>query len=798
MFRFVRVLIVFVVLLGIFVNFGLPAQAEDVKINLTLDEGFDGKVKRGKGFPLTIKLDNNGEAFSGDLLIQYSPSYNTGGYVVVPVDLPQGSSKTYQVAIQGLNEDMGQMYQNQPTVFLYKGGWGKGQQVTFQGDKNIRARFIDPMETVIGVLSENYDRLKELRTLPRSQTQMLPLNKEQLPKQGMGLEMIDYLVIDEYAISDLDEQQQEAIKEWIQSGGVLIAGAAPDASSSYGLLYSLLPMKSEVESSGSAAFFQRPKEEKPPFNEIKLFTGPVETGAEILQKSGSLPATVKKQFGNGMILQTSFSLGDQPLASWKEYNSWFVDLLKYGNQSSQMSNRYGQDLLDQLYWEFAETNEFFPSSNYSIPQLIVIILVYLIVIVPILYFVLRKWDKREHAWWIIPALSVTMSAIVFGIGARDRISEPQLNQMGVYKLNGNQLVGLQASTLLTNRSGDYTLRVPRGEYQAVPHGNNRGGGALDPLMGAIVIENRKETEMVFPKVGYWSSKTIYGKSQTQSDGQFIAHLEVKDGQLVGTIENRFPYDFKEIFIWSGNKKISLGSIKKGETIKVDQKSGQTLLTGPTMLSNANMYPNQNTDLEKMKMERLQYTASNFLLTGYQGTVRQPMIAGFTKESIVKVDMVGKKERQNNLNLVLAPFTAKTDFSGSFSLTNEMLNPRMEVISGIIHEDRFNGSANEVLMENGEYDYILQLPEPLKGKKIKFENMKIRLNGPSNAQFSVLNRVTGKYLELDSAKMNLTIDQQVEHYFSKDGELLIKVHKNANNGDPYVYLPSITVKGEVTP
>jgi hypothetical protein len=798
MFRFVRVLVSIAVLVVLFVNAALPAKAESVRLNVSLEEGFDGKVKRGKGFPLTIKLDNNGEDFSGDLLIQYGPSYNTGGYIVVPVDVPKGSSKTYPVSIQGMNEDMGSMYQTQPSIFLYKGGWEKGKQVTFQGDKNIRPRFIDPMETVIGVLSENYDRLKELRTLPRSQTQMLPLTKEQLPKQGMGLEMIDYIVIDEYAVSDLDDQQQEAIKEWIASGGVLIAGAAPDASSSYGLLYSLLPMKSEAETSGSAAFFQRPKEEKPPFSEIKLFTGSVETGAEILQKSGNLPATVKKQVGNGLILQTSFSLGDQPLASWKEYNTWFVDLLKHGNQTSQSSYKNRPDLHDQLYWEFAESNEFFPSSNYSIPQLIVIMLIYLIVIVPLLYFVLRKVDKREHAWWVIPALSITASAIVFGIGARDRISEPQLNQMGVYKLNGNQLVGLQASTLLTNRSGDYTLRVPRGEYMAVPHRYYRGDMNFDPLTSTIVIEKRKELELVFPKVGYWSSKTIYGKAQTVSDGKFVANLEVKKGQLIGTVENQFPYDFEEVFIWSGNKKINLGSLKKGEKLTVDQKSGQTMFTSPTMLSNANMYPGQNTDLEKMKLERLQYAASNYLFTGYQGTVREPVLGGFTKDSIVKVDMVGKKERQNNLNLVLVPFTAKTDFSGTFSLTNEMMSPRMEVITGIIHEERFNGSANEVLMENGEYDFILKLPDQLKGKKVTFENIKLRINGQNNARFAVLNQVTGQYLEIDLGKSNVTIDQQVEQYFSKDGELLIKIHKNSNNGDPYVFLPGITVKGEVAP
>jgi hypothetical protein len=790
LYKYTKLIVTLIFFLLIFVNLSLPVNAKSVNINISVDEGFDGKVKRGKGFPASIKLENNGEAFSGDLLIQYNPSYNTGGVMSLHVELPEGSSKTYQVSVPGLIEESQSSFQKQQTIHLYEGSWKKGNEVSFKGEKAFKARYIDTNDQVIGVLSENYDRVKEWRTLPM--VEMLPLTKEQLPKQGLGLEMVDYLVVDEYDISQLDEAQQLAIKEWVSSGGVLVAGAAPDASGSYGLLYPMLPMKMEVESLGDSSFLLTATNDQIPFKQINLFTGAVEKEAEVLQKSGNLPAAVKKNVGKGTILQTSFSLGDTPLSTWDGYSSWFENFIHEADQTSFNNNRNGQDLYDQLYWEFAETNEFFPAANYSLSQIMIIVLIYLIVLVPILYFVLRKMDKREHSWWVIPTLAIVMSGIVFGLGARDRIAEPQMNQMGFFKVNNHQLSGYQANTLLSNRSGEYTLSVLKDQYQAAPHLNNNSPN-IDPSMAAVSVEKRKENEITFQDVGYWSSKTIYGKAQKESEGDFMVKLSLKNNQLTGTIQNGFPYDFTELFIWSGSQKINIGPLKAGETLNVNQKIKQSFLTAPTMLSNSGMY--QQNNLEKMKKERLQYASFVFLNGDFNNL---PLLGGITKEAVVDVNMVRKDEKQNNLNLILSSFEAESDFKGKFSLAPEMLNTRVEVINGAIHEKGINGMPNEMMMEDGEYDYIIQLPDQIRGKDFLIDSVSLQMNGQF-LQYSVYNTVTREYVPIKESQGSVSFkkEDQVEQLFSRGGELLIRVHKSSN-GDPYVYLPQITVKGEVRP
>jgi hypothetical protein len=790
--RKVKAMIAFLFLLFLFAHVDRPASAESTNIKVTVHEGFDGKVKRGKGFPLSVKVENSGKAFSGYLLIDFYPSYNTGGSLSIQVELPENSSKIYKVSLPGMTEDHPSQHQNLPGIHLYKGDWKDGKEVEFKGEKTLKPRFIDPNEKVIGVLTENIDRLKELKVLPSTfPTQTLQLEKDEFPIDALGLEMVDYIVVDEYALSELEDKQQEAIKNWIQDGGVLIAGASPDASASYGSLYSLLPMKPEEEGKVSSAFLKTNQKEQLNFNELPVFTGRVEKDAAIIMESSSKPVVVKKNDGNGMIIQTGFSLGDQPLSSWKGYGSWFSTILKIGEHANFVNAQYGPDLYDSLYYEFAESNEFFPASHFSIGQLIALLIGYIVMIVPVLYFILRKLDKREHSWWIIPVIAISVSASVFGIGAKDRLAKPQLNQMGFYKAENGVLSGYQAATLLSNTSGTYQLSIPNEQFHPVSSTLTTPG--MSNLARSVFEKNRNTTDVFFKDVEYWSSRTLYGKAKKEQPGSFETDLTVKNNVLSGTIKNHYPYDFEEIYILSGSEKIKIGFLKKNDTVKVNQKIKQSVLIGPGFYGAGNppFMHHQQTDMLAMKKERLENAAGTFLF-GYSHSENKPVIAGLTNDAVISVKVEGKTEKQNNLNLIMEPFTAKSEISGPFTLTNESLKSRMNVITGQIIE-KMQGK-NEMMLEDGEYEYILSLPEQVGIHPINLEEINIRINGQF-VKYEMMNQRTGEYMPIDQNNFTLTKKENVHEFLSKDKELVLKLKKQSG-GDPHVFLPTIKIKGEV--
>ncbi len=165
--------------------------------------------------------------------------------------------------------------------------------------------------------------------------------------------------------------------------------------------------------------------------------------------------------GNGQIIQTTFSLGDNPLASMNGYAKLITTILQL--DSSQPIHGYPTfvgNYMDYLPYEVGSINELFPSFEVSVTTLVIIVLIYILLIGPILYLILKKFDKREHAWWIIPVVSIALSIALFIIGAKDRLFQSQIQQTAYYQVTeDNRLSGYYIESILTNRGGDFTFHL---------------------------------------------------------------------------------------------------------------------------------------------------------------------------------------------------------------------------------------------------------------------------------------------------------------------------------------------------
>ena len=94
--------------------------------------------------------------------------------------------------------------------------------------------------------------------------------------------------------------------------------------------------------------------------------------------------------GSGEVIQTTFSLGDQPLASMDGYGALLAKVINIQSISQQGMMRQGQSPLDQISYELRNINELFPSFEVSVSYMLIVIILYILIIGPILYFVLKK------------------------------------------------------------------------------------------------------------------------------------------------------------------------------------------------------------------------------------------------------------------------------------------------------------------------------------------------------------------------------------------------------------------------
>ncbi|WP_044337562.1 hypothetical protein [Rossellomorea aquimaris] len=774
------------------------AQAQ---IKISVDEGIDGKVKEGRGFPLKVTVENTGSDFKGDLLFDYAPSYQTGGARALSIDVPANSTRTYTFSIPGFNDEI-RHNSNQETIHLFEGSWEKGKEMKFKGDKRLTPNFIYSNYTAIGLLSENPDRLKGIKgaNMGGNQVEVLTLTKENIPEEKSGFQMLDYLIIDQFNISELSQDQQSALKSWVEAGGVLFIGGAPHLEDTLGSAADMAPLTFGEESTLSdTSTFNVKKNIKASFNSLAIYKGTVKPESDVLVEQDGIPLVVKSSEGLGEVWQTAFSLGDPVLNAWESYDEWFANVLSKTEPYFLLGQSNGdQSFLERIYYEVADSNELFPTTNFKVSTLVIILIIYLIVLVPLLYFLLRKVDKREQAWWIIPAISVLVSSGIFITGAKDRISKPHLNQMSVLKVEEDKSVhGISAFSALSNSGGDYDFVSDKHNLEITPARVRNSAGGVDQYKFAVEEMTKDNRSITFRDVEYWSTRTSLGTSEKEEVGRFIPELVLEDQTLSGTIQNDFPYDFTDVYIWSGSRMYRLGDMKAGDTLEVDKKLSTNYLSSPIGMT-PNMsapLPNQQ-NIKQQKKERLENFASQMISADNENN--SPVIFGYTEAEIFNMKIKNKESKSENFSLLYQHFPSLGNYKGAFTLRNEQLDLDVLPIKGQVIEHYSHNGANEMGLEDGTYELTIHLPKQIDLSKVTLHSLNMTLHTGGVLQFSLIDPQTDERMVLSESSTNsIEVKDKLNKYINDNGEIVFEFEKRSQ-GDPFVRLPDIVLKGEVRP
>ncbi|WP_335870426.1 hypothetical protein [Bacillus sp. 2205SS5-2] len=774
-------------------------------LKVKIESGIDGKVQMGKGFPIQVTIENTGKNYIGDLVIDFSPDYQAAGGKAFSLNVPANSTKTYQFSLPGFSDSSNMSFQGnkkKQMVYLFDGDWEKGKEVDFSGDKILTPHMVNPNQSITGILSENPDDLEQIK-ISKLQTgayiETVILTEKNMPSEAAGLEVIDLLVIDDFSLTTLSLDQQEAVLEWTEQGGKILIGAMENSDQKLGSLAAFLPMNmSKEEKISSLEFLKKNKESALDFSTLPILTGEQKEGTTTIIEVEGFPVVTKNTIRQGEVWQTAFSYGAEPLASWKDFNLWFSWLIEEMElpQGYGTSSKYGTRMYEQMYYEFANTSNLFKASEVSTSVLIGILVLYLLLVAPLLYFVLKKWDKREYAWGIIPLIAILASVGIFITGAKDRLGKPQTSSMEVYEVQEDQsLIGVKAQSLLSNTGGDFTLSYKTNEFNAFPAMNAYDNTANFYQYATIEDQNNQSTA-TFSGVEFWSTRTVFGYAKKDSVGKFEQNLTLRDKQLQGTITNHFPFDFQELYVWSASQEYKLGPIKAGETIEVQVNIKGNHLSSPSKGSSKSFssYP-QDQDIAKLKQQQMESMVGTLFTVKKNGN--NPVIAGYSDQAVVEAMIHEKEEKLNNYSLIYQPFKIESNFKGTFKLKSDDLLAELKVIDGFIMEELREQSFTEYVVEAGSYELVLTLPQPLNSSNANFNEIKAAaINMSPGFNYYIKNAKNGdKQLLTPSSSGVITLSENVNEFITSTGEIRFTIETNNSNSD-FFRLPDFTVKGEV--
>ena len=793
----------------------LPAgkvfAAPDLKVDISV--GLDDKVKYGKGAPLTVTIENKGSDFVGDLVLDLYESYSMGEGQVIPISLPSGETKVVSLIIPRMN-DMSNVQSGSPlqkSFYFYENGWKNGKEIPHKGAQNISSTLFYDDAKFIVTFTENIDRLGKLKNATISNYQNIQridgakMADVKIPDEGAGWGAADFIVVDEYPLADFSQKKQEALLEWIYKGGILIQGSSDNSIAESGILAKHMPLELSGPSTVQASSLNKLIGYDGFSGSAPSFSSQLVKDAKLMLESNGAPVIASKAVGSGLIIQTSFSLGDEPFSQMEGMTGLWNVLLQEGNkviQAASQSQQFmgDQSMMDTLVYTIGSSNDLFPSFKVSTPLLVGIIFIYMLLIIPVLYFILKRKDKREYAWWIIPLAAVLTSVGIFAFGAKDRMGPLQVQHSAVIDVSDDGSgIGYFVESLISNKSGNYSFRVPAG-IRLTTSTENKALQSSTAAIHKIAINEQDTSGSTFHMrdVGFWSVATVFGEMKRKEVGKFESNLQVKEKKLIGSVVNGFPFGLTDVSIWSGSTLIPLGDMAAGETITVNEplkfstvlpKASLNTYNNPMNQMNPSTNKADNNDLEKMRKDSL------LAFSGEQINLsKQPAIIGFADSQIIDIDVNVAQSSVSSMTMLVQSVQPEVIFGDSFTIEPDMMTSKIISEEGLYEPQPIEYDQDLFYFTEPSYLHTWQLPAKLVGADMTWRKISVSKSNKQIYETSILNVKTGVFEDSTDGKIEIT--SNVDDYISVQGEIILQLRfANPQNGNE-TKAPKLKLSGEV--
>ncbi|MGV3487513.1 MAG: hypothetical protein ACO1OC_02880 [Tuberibacillus sp.] len=773
---------------------GTTAKADtDASLKVNVEAGLSNEAKDYRSYPIVITIKNNGNDFKGDLVVTVPKDYTSFYNKIFPLKISSGTTKVIKFTMPGFEQGLLNQIRtnNQPVnlLHIFKGDWEDGNEIKLGKAYDLMPSFVDPTELFIGTLTNSPDSLNNIKlsSFQNKNPRVLAIKKDNLPEEGNGLAMFDVIVVNDFDLRTLSKKQSDALKEWVLNGGNLIVGSDVAAAGLSGEWASILPFSIKGDTVINDVKMMNDLSNEPLSGPLRVQTGTAGKSAHILYGKPNLPLVIAESHGLGQVIQAAIDLGDPVFSNWKSAPVFYEHIFQQTvdlNLNNPQNNMAQQNLR-------AMSEDFKTNSDMPIGWLALLFVVYLILITFVSYLILKKMDKREWSWVIIPVFAICCSLILYGIGAKGRIGNYQARSLSVLFLNDTgYATGVGNTAFLSHSGGHYRLEV-------------KGDGDVEPgSMRNIVPTNTKlnkqfpfvhsggeSTVIDYQNIAFWSPESAEVNYKISDFGTLVAHLTFNGQSIEGTVKNNTKYTIEQAAIYSSFDQYKIGTLKPGEEKKVAVKvsSGAIAIPQPSNSFGSTGRGNRNEVMNE---------AINLLNINKNDG---PVLGGFISQPLNQLTINGKTPKVEAVTAVLQPIdiSYSKNLSGpvSFQITDPELSGDLDDYRKIMDESVTQYKAAS--FGSGTHYGIYRLPRDFRDLSLEVSDLKVEIPSPSNGphfpqqlKMSIYNNQTGKYEEWTGSEFSKS-GKDAEDYINANGEIKIRM---IGSGD--TWLPVLTVKGEV--
>jgi hypothetical protein len=587
------VLAALVVLPGLLWGAGRVAAApgaQPVGLSMTVQAGFEGHYKLGEWFPVQVTVSNNGAPFDAEVQVDaVGDNDQTLATYARSVALPAPARK-------------------QVTLYTYATSFQHTVRVRIlQGTTVLLEQRapIDPVSNgfLLVVVSDTPDQLNYLSGTTLGSTggsgtaTVAHLAPEDLPASSAALAGVDALVFAGTDSGKLSPEVRQAIAGWVLQGGTLVVAGGANGPAAAAGLSDLLPVTitgseplDSLDALAAYAGGAPPAAAGLIANQTQLRT---DVGATEIVAGAGGPLLARRAIGAGETYALAVDPGAPALRGW-DHNTdlWKQILAGHRVQQSPAAARRTQSY-------YSGSNPYIGSSYYlgqlspfdipgiELPGVALVggfLFLYVLVIGPINWLVLRRMHRPDLAWVTIPALILLFAGMAYVMSYQSKGSQLRLAISTVVRSYSGAPVATVNSYVGIFSPGrqEYTLDF-NDDAQITEVGSSVLGGPSNGGGSSARIYQGKPSSIRNLNIDTWTLRGFEAEMTVPYQPVYTAQLQLRQGTITGQITNQGATPLTDVAVVAGNSVQLLGTLGAGQQATV-RLSGYT--RGPVDLDQA--------------------------------------------------------------------------------------------------------------------------------------------------------------------------------------------------------------------
>lgn len=763
-----KVLMSLLVVALLFLQGAGAAMAADVEIKVR--PGIAGLYRMDQPVQLQASINNlTSEEFAGTLVVQQRPGpgnpqerFRVPAYKVKVVVKP-GSNEGINIRVPGE---------------LLEGSAGSVEATLLREGKEVAKSSVEGTNVggglVCFVLSEKASRSDLFTWMSKNmgnQFIVKYIDITELPADPLSLGVADYLVVAPENLAALGQKQVVAVKDWVRLGGtLLLSGGA--GSGEGGVFSDISPVLSgsPLTVRGSLGGLREGG------GYIAALMGRAGEGTVTAEENG-VPLMAERNLGRGQVLYSAFSIEELAGDNSKVWRAMGLAPMAGGAiDKKRMENRYM--IRDMLL----NSGSYLPMLKIpSTPLLYVLWVLYLLLVGPLIYLVLKRTDKRDWMWGAVPLVAVVAALGFYLLSPANRLQGYLVQTATAIDILEPGLAEVYtSSTVVMPRGGDLEVEGPRGMLvEPMRYSNTPGRGIEVNFDGPI-------TRVSYPGVEFGSLRQVSAYGLLWGSGGIEGSLEFSAGEVKGILVNKTALDLKDCKLLLGWHMIELGDLKAGSSQNINESLDKWQIIS---------------DPEKMIRESY--------AQGQDGQAQSPMVREMTSRNLMagqpgSLYFLGwSQAAPPDLFSILKPSTGGQE--SALTLVRQRMDitfpqGKFKLPAGFVQGQVIEGATEVVpggIMVHSENVVVAYDIKSVLGDK-KFKINSIEIAPGRDLEIRVKQANSDEWVSLDGGDYMLTGDK-LGQFLTSRGTITLNLSKKITSSEKYLP-PSpyqgIAVEGEV--